>query len=157
MVSTLPNLSLIFPPSGGVPCSPYFFDRLVSNPQSELERVCRFIGYAGHARWLENLRPSNVSSERIRAFPFYSLVVESTLATWVRRTLVPQAIRNAVKSRMSMKNRPEISRRSRNRLEGLFDEDLAQLGEWLGIELNCANFKEVTTKQSLNWIASDDI
>ena len=136
---------------------PVFFDRLVSNPQSELERVCRFIGYAGHPRWLENLQPSNVSSDRIRAFPFYSLVVESALATWVRRTFVPQGIRNAVKSRMSMKNRPEISSQTRNRLEGLFDEDLGQLGEWLGVELNCSNFKETTTKQSLNWITSDDI
>jgi hypothetical protein len=131
---------------------PVFFDRLVHDSQAELERVCQFIGYEGEARWWEDQSPSNVSSERIRRFPLYSLFIESDIATWLRRDLVPVRLRNAVKARLTMRQRPVLSAENLTTLEDVFNQDLVQLGRWLGVELNCKNFKATTTEQSLDWL-----
>ena len=130
---------------------PVFFDRLVACPQAELERICRFIGYPGAPVWKQALPPSNVSTERVRRFPVYQLLYKSSVATWLRRTLVPQGIRDRLKARLRLKNKPDLSPACRARLEQNFDNDLAILGEWLSCELNCKNFKDVTTEQVLEW------
>ena len=36
----------------------------------------------------------------------------------------------------------------------LFDEDLALLGHWLGVELDCENFDRITSDPELAWTAS---
>lgn len=131
---------------------PVFFDRLVSEPQTELERICRFIGYQGQPIWIEDMKPDNVSSERIRKFPFYELLVESGPATWLRRRFIPQNVRDAVKEKLRMKKRPLLDEEDRLRLEMLFDQDLLQLGEWLGISLACQNFKKTTSAATLEWV-----
>lgn len=131
---------------------PVFFERLVREPQSELERVCRFIGYRGKPHWSYDLKPSNVSSERIRRFPLYAALIDSVPATWLRRRVIPQAWRDAVKSRLTMKARPVLSEQLRLALEREFDRDLAQLGNWLDCTLNCANFKERTASRELAWV-----
>lgn len=131
---------------------PVFFDRLVRKPQAELERICRFIGYQGQPIWVEDMKPDNVSSERIRKFPGYTLLVESAPATWLRRHLIPQGLRDAVKMRLRMQKRPVLGEADRARLEAEFDRDLAQLGAWLGTRLDCQNFKQVTSAVSLDWI-----
>ncbi|HEX8981088.1 MAG TPA: sulfotransferase [Parasulfuritortus sp.] len=130
---------------------PVFFDRLIREPQAELERVCRFIGYPGAPIWQHDLKPSNISSERIRRFPLYGMLVESGQATWLRRNLVPQGWRDAVKERLTMKKRPELSETVRTELQFVFDRDLAELGAWLGQALDCACFKEITSTNTLNW------
>ena len=135
---------------------PVFFDHLVREPQAELERICRFIGYQGQPVWVEDMKPDNVSSERIRKFPFYELLVKSGPATWLRRRFIPQALRDAVKIKLRMRNRPELDKENRARLEMEFDRDLAQLGKWLGTDLDCRNFKQVTSAASLEWILPDD-
>ena len=134
---------------------PVFFDRLIREPQAELERVCRFIGYKGSPVWQNDLKPSNVSSERIRRFPFYGALVESGPATWLRRNLVPQSWRDTVKGRLTMKKRPELNAATRAALEETFDRDLAKLGSWLGQPLDCISFKQATAARSLDWIAED--
>lgn len=131
---------------------PVFFDRLVYEPQAELERICRFIGYLGQPIWIEDMKPDNVSSERIRKFPFYELLVESGPATWMRRHFIPQGLRDAVKMRLRIRQRPGLGDEVRTRLELEFDCDLAQLGKWLGTRIDCQNFKQVTSEKSLNWI-----
>ena len=130
---------------------PVFFDRLFDNPQSELERITRFIGYKHKPVWLTELKPSNISHERIRRFPYYDLLIESSVAAWLRRNLVPEAWRNWVKSQLSMTHRPEFNEEQLSQLEAHFDADLAKLGGWLGVELNCRNFKEVSKNRSLEW------
>ncbi|MDH4234623.1 MAG: sulfotransferase [Gallionella sp.] len=135
---------------------PVFFDHLVREPQAELERVCRFIGYQGQPVWREDMKPDNVSSERIRKFPFYELLVKSALATWLRRNFIPQSLRDSVKSKLSMRNRPVLGAEDRARLEAEFDRDLAQLGKWLGVGLDCQNFKQATSAESLNWVRTFD-
>lgn len=130
---------------------PVFFDRLVSAPQKELARVCRHIGYSGTPQWLDDLAPSNVSSERIRRFPGYGTLVESDLATWLRRHLIPKAMRNRVKRGLRMNERPKLSADTRRQLEARFDADLASLGQKLGCALSCSNFRELTASQPLDW------
>lgn len=130
---------------------PVFFDRLIAEPQRELERVCRFIGYSGTPQWQTDLAPSNVSAQRIRRFPLYDLIVDSPLATRVRRNLVPQGVRDWVKSRLTMRQRPELNAEHRQQLEQMFDVELAELGSWLGVTLTCANFKAVTRTDTLEW------
>ena len=130
---------------------PVFFDRLVSEPQAELERVCQFIGYNGKAEWKADLAPSNVSSQRIKRFPLYSIVIETDPAIWVRRTFLPQSLRNWVKSKLTIRNRPKLSDEIQAGLEVTFNQDLEKLGNCLGIELNCKNFKHITSSTNLNW------
>jgi len=134
---------------------PVFFDRLLKEPQAELERICRFIGYQGQPVWIHDLKPDNVSSERIRRFPGYRLLVEFGPAAWLRRHLIPQSLRDAVKKKLSMQKRPDLSEGARARLEVEFDRDLARLGKWLGADIHCKNFKQATSIESLNWIMAD--
>jgi len=134
---------------------PVFFDRLIREPQAELERVCRFIGYQGEPLWHSDLKPGNVSSERVRRFPLYGALVESGPATWLRRRLVPKNWRDAVRKRLTMKQRPELGQQARADLESVFDQDLARLGSWLGQELDCRNFKAVTATRPLDWVVRD--
>ncbi len=131
---------------------PVFFDRLLAAPQSELERIGHFIGYPGPLQWQQNLKAENVSSERIRRFPGYRLLIESTPATWLRRNLVPQGLRDAIKSRLRMKQRPQLDEVTRAELVQRFNPDLAQLGQWLGTSLDCDNFSAVTAGQPLEWV-----
>ena len=134
---------------------PVFFDRLLKEPQSELERICRFIGYQGQPAWIHDLKPDNVSSERIRRFPGYSLLAEFGPAVWLRRNFIPQGLRNAVKAKLRMQKRPVLGDDTRGRLESEFDRDLAQLGRWLGTNIDCKNFKQATATEPLNWIIAD--
>ena len=130
---------------------PVFFDRLNKNPQEELERVCRFIGRTGPVHWNETSSRQNISAERVRKFPFFDLLVDHPTATRLRRSLVPKAVRTKVRQFFSMRQRPALTAAARKELEGIFDEDLAILGEWLGTKLCCSNFSAVTAAQSLDW------
>lgn len=132
---------------------PVFFDRLTHEPQTELERVCHFIGYEGNPKWQMDIEPSNVSSQRLRRFPLYGLVVKSTMATRLRRALIPQGLRDWVKTKLTMRQRPVLSQEIRSALESEFDGDLARLGGWLGAPLSCKKFKQLTGSRELNWIA----
>ena len=135
---------------------PVFFDHLLKEPQAELERICRFIGYQGRPVWIHDLKPDNVSSERIRRFPGYGLLVEFSPAVWLRRHFIPQRLRDAVKAKLRMQKRPVLGENARARLEAEFDSDLAKLGKWLGTDIGCKNFKQATSTESLSWIIADD-
>jgi len=130
---------------------PVFFDQLVKNPQAELERVCRFIGYKGIPKWVHDLKPANVSRERLRKFPLYDPVINSAPAIWFRRALIPRSWRDWVKARLTMRQRPSLSPEIRATLEAEFDRDLVQLGKLVGKSLNCRNFKEITAAEILDW------
>jgi len=130
---------------------PVFFERLITDPQGELERVTRFIGYNGKVEWHETLSRRNVSAERLRKFAFFDLLVEHPLSAKLRRGLVPKGVRTKIRRFFSMDTRPELTMTKRREIEEIFDEDLAIMGKWLGISLNCGNFRTVTSTQSLEW------
>jgi hypothetical protein len=130
---------------------PVFFDRLVAHPQSELERVCRFIGYKGKVEWDEELSRRNASAERVRKFPLYDLLLVHPVATKLRRNLVPKAIRTRIRKLLSMGRRPVLTEEMRIALEKRFDDDLETLSDWLEVTLDCAHFRTVTAMKSLDW------
>jgi sulfotransferase family protein len=130
---------------------PVFFDRLIVAPQQELERVCRFIGYAGDVQWYDDLSRRNISAERVRKFALYNLLVEHPLAVKLRHAFVPKALRTRVRELFSIGARPTLATASRDELEKRFDEDLQVLGDWLGVNLDCRNFRAVTAVNSLDW------
>jgi len=131
---------------------PVFNEAIRLNPQEQLQRVADFIGFKGVARWQNDVAAQNVSGERVRAFKGYSWLVESRVMTFLRRSLVPQSIRNRVKQGLTMQERPVIDEAHVEYLTKLFNKDLAVLGEYLGAELSCANYKQVVTKQNFNWL-----
>lgn len=131
---------------------PIFFEQIRDNSQTVLERVCAHIGYLVKPSWQEAVGPSNVSKDRIRKFPLYSLLIESSLATFIRRNLVPQGLRDKVKQQLQMRKRPELSAESLFELQQIFDKDLAKLGAWLGVKLTCENYRSVVTSSALNWV-----
>ncbi len=128
---------------------PVFTEAIRQNPQKELARVADFIGYQGRCVWQEEIAAQNISGERIRAFKGYRWVVESKLMTFLRRTLVPQGIRDKIKKGLTMQERPEIDAAQLSKLLDLFDQDLMILGEYLGFELSCDNYNKQVTNQQL--------
>ncbi len=135
---------------------PVFFDRLINYSQSELERVCKFIGYNGDPKWSYDLNAKNISNKRIRKFPLYNLLIESSVAKSIRRNLVPKKIRNLIKGKLRMQERPVIDEKYIRKLEDIFNQDLKMLSKWLGKDINCYNFKNVTSTEALEWLNRED-
>jgi hypothetical protein len=132
---------------------PVFFAAVKQQPQRELERIARFIGYRGPVTWNEDLGAQNVSAERLRHFRGYRLIVDSPPMAFLRRTLVPQSVRDMVKARLTVKQRPALEASNVARLEVIFDEDLQALSEWLDVDLSCKNFTKKTAGDHLQWSA----
>lgn len=130
---------------------PVFFDRVRDQPQAELERIARFIGYDRPVRWDDAQAQENASNQRMRKSPLRDALVNLPGVAQVRRGLIPQGVRDRVKQLWMMKQRPQLSEVRRQELVALFDEDLAKLGDWLGVSLSCENFKAVTAARPLGW------
>ena len=133
---------------------PVFFERLIAQPQSELERVCRFIGYEGQPHWDTDHERQNVSADRLRHSPVRDLLVGNALSTWLRRRFVPQAWRDRVKKQWQMTEKVELGAEQVCRLEAVFDEDLVTLGRWLDMDLNCGHFKSTVLENAPSWNAN---
>jgi hypothetical protein len=133
---------------------PVFFAAVREQPQSALERIARFIGYDGPVTWHDDLGAQNVSAERLRRFRGYRFIVDSTPMTSLRRALVPQSVRDMVKARLTMKQRPALGRSNVARLESIFDADLQNLSGWLNVQLDCKNFDDKTSGGRLEWATS---
>jgi len=119
-----------------------FMEAIKDKPQEQLEKVADFIGYKGQVIWQEALPQQNISSEKIRTFPGYELLIDSTFMEWLRRNFIPRFIRNVIKVKLMKKKRPEITAANRVKLEEYFDRDLMELAEILDCEkLNCDNYK----------------
>lgn len=125
-----------------------FFDRLLSQPQQELERICRFVGHQGLVKWYEE-PPRNVSNEAMRKSPLRDAIIEFPPLATLRRTLVPKPIRARIRQLWTMKERPQVPASKLQRLVEVFDDDLNRLGCWLGLDISCANFQDATARAPL--------
>ncbi len=131
---------------------PVFTEAIRVNPQRELERAAKFIGYTKPVLWHKDIQEQNVSSQRIRAFKGYRLLIESDVMTFIRRTFIPKSVRNRVKKGLTMSQRPEIDKEHLVKLTTLFDHELAQLGEMMGVDMNCSNYKIIVSSDNdLTW------
>lgn len=129
---------------------PVFLERMTAEPDETLQRVAAFIGL-GAAQWRDDLGTQNVSAERVRRLPLARYLIENETATKLRRRLAPQSLRNRIKKRLQMSERPELSDAARARIEAIFDEDLARLGAMLGVPLSCRTFEQAVAAAPLDW------
>ena len=117
------------------------FEDLKKNKDKTLERIGEFLGLRKTFHWVDSLDRDNVSSQRLRRFPGYEILVNSKPMSWIRRNLVPQSVRDRIKKKLSMQQRPEISPDQYQRLMDIFDRDLKMLSNYLGVEITCASFE----------------
>jgi hypothetical protein len=131
---------------------PVFLRRLADYPQSELERIARFLGYPGTPRWDATLGPLNAGERRLRYSPLRHALVTAPLLTPLRQCLLPRSISDSLKCLWLDRSAPPLPPPDLvARLTATFDDDLARLGSWLGVELSCENFRQVTREQTLEW------
>ena len=130
---------------------------MLSSPQTELEKICRFLGYTKHPQWDEELNASNVSSERMIKSAWRDAMVEAPGLKQLRRLLIPKSFRTWVRSLWTINQKPELTSENIEKLKEVFDQDLELLGTWLGVELTCDNFQETVRNSSLNWINTTHI
>ena len=102
-------------------------ERMQNAPQAELTRVAGFLGLAEPPVWQVEHARANASAERIRRFPFHDTLIQHPVAAGLRRTLVPRALRNAVKRGLRMQTRPELPAPLMRKMEAVFAEDHAAL------------------------------
>jgi hypothetical protein len=131
---------------------PVFFDRLIAEPDHELEAIGRFLGASKPLVWDHSLKPQNVGRERLRDSPLRNALVQAPVLGTLRRALVPGALSERVKSfwRVGV-DPPRIPPDLEARLRDVFDADLARLGSWLGISLDCESFRSVSSNEALEW------
>lgn len=131
---------------------PIFFERMLTTPQTELERICRFIGYKDQPQWYQELNASNVSNQRMIKSAWRDAIVETPGLKQLRRLLILKNFRTWVRSLWTIKKKPDLTAENIDRLTVIFDEDLAVLGSWLGVDLTCDNFQETVKNSSLDWV-----
>jgi hypothetical protein len=131
---------------------PVFFPRLVTHSQAELERIGRFLGHEGPLRWDEGLEPLNQGRARLRPSPVREVLVQAPVLTTIRQRVVPRRLSESLKELWRARvEPPRLAPSLQARLREVFDADLAQLGSWLGLQLDCANFHEVTVGRAHEW------
>lgn len=102
-------------------------ENLKRNPQEMLEQICTFLGYKGRPEWREDQARVNASADRFRRFPMHRLIFDNPLAASLRRALIPQAVRNQIKTSRQMRDRPKLPAEVRRRLEQEFARDYRRL------------------------------
>ncbi len=135
---------------------PSFFERLKSDSQAELERICSFIGYEGKPQWDYELKAKNVSKERVIETPFITFLTNSPLIQPIRQYLLPTSLKAWGREKFfpRIDERPEINPEGMAYLKSVFDEDLALLGEWMGVSLTCDTFSSVVSSSACTWNTS---
>ncbi|MEO3417082.1 sulfotransferase domain-containing protein [Roseovarius sp. CAU 1744] len=102
-------------------------ETMKAQPQQVLEQVCGFLGYDQRPVWSDAHARVNVSADRIRKFPLHWLVFGNPVAAALRRTLVPQSIRDRLKKKRQMQDRPELPGAIRAELQTVFARDFEHL------------------------------
>jgi hypothetical protein len=130
-----------------------FFARLVHHSQFELERIGRFLGHFGPLRWDTSLKPQNMGRDRLRPSPIRNALVQAPVLSTLRQRIVPRHLSQSLKVLWRARiDPPTIQPDLVARLREIFDADLAQLGSWLGIALDCETFHDVTIARSYDWV-----
>jgi hypothetical protein len=135
---------------------PVFFERLAQEPQVTLNRVCKFLGYRGEARWSSAIAKQNAGGERMRRCAWRDRLVDAPVLSGLRRTLIPRVIRERVKRIWQMSEAPTLGADLAAELKSTFDDDLRQLSDWLTIDapLTCDNFHRVAACDDYDWLDS---
>lgn len=100
-------------------------EQLKADGPGELERIGAFLGRP--LVWRDDIGAQNVSANRSRKLPLHGLIVDNPVATLLRRTLVPKAIRERIREGRQMTDRPQLPDTLREMIEVRFAEDRAVL------------------------------
>lgn len=134
---------------------PVFMERLKQCPQEELARVAEFVGYSQPVVWQESTGHRHASKDRLRDSAWRDALVHTPGLKTLRRLFVPKSIRDWVKGLWQMKERPQLSEAEQAELEAILDQDLAVLGQWMGRDLSCQNFRTVAQMPNPDWVMSE--
>lgn len=134
---------------------PVFFDHMLSNPQIELERVCDFLGYSGQPLWQPKTE-SNITSERLAVSSTRERIKTLPLFETVRK-LAPDQLIERIRDRWRVGPAPELTGQELRRVRSTIDEDLEELGAWLGLTLTCENFRSTTRDAPHSWVSGFDL
>jgi hypothetical protein len=127
-------------------------DPLVDQPDHELERIGQFLGVPEPLCWDHTMKPLNVGRERMRNSPLREALVQAPVLSTLRRTLIPRLFTESMKSIWKVGiDPPSVPAGLSDRLRELFDRDLARLGTWLGIELDCDSFRTAAGTMPPSW------
>jgi hypothetical protein len=129
-----------------------FFDRLIAQPDAEIERIGRFLGVPQTFMWNHHMKPRNVSHERLRNSPIRDALVKNNWLTALRRKWLPRSWSETLKQLWKVRNGPpSVPSSLHDHLREIFDRDLARLGSWMGISLDCDSFHDVTGERVYTW------
>lgn len=103
-------------------------EQLKSDPDGELARIGLFLG-RDDLVWDHGQMAQNVSAERIKRFPLHGVVFDNPVATALRRMLVPQSLRDKIKARRQISDRPTLPEPLLRKLETEFAADHAALAQ----------------------------
>jgi hypothetical protein len=133
---------------------PAFFPRLVHHSQAELERIGHFLGHEGPMVWDFAMKPQNAGRDRLRFSPIREALVRAPVLAGLRQRIVPRQWSQSLKGlwRASVEP-PRLPPAQAAYLREVFDADLAELGSWLGIAIDCENFHELTIGHAHGWLA----
>jgi hypothetical protein len=136
---------------------PVFFSRLVNHSQQELERIGHFLGHGGPLVWDFGMKPQNAGRDRLRFSPIRDALVQAPVLSGLRQRIVPRQWSQSLKGlwRASV-DPPRLPSDEAAYLREVFDADLAELGSWLGIAIDCENFHDRTIGQAHDWLAPPD-
>jgi hypothetical protein len=102
-------------------------EALTGQPEQEFARITRFLDLPSTAVWRHDLRPQNVSKDRMRRLPFQSLIIDHPVAQALRRTLVPASLRHRIRKARQMETRPKIPADLEQRMKEVFLQDRDRL------------------------------
>lgn len=122
---------------------PVFFDRLFSEKDEELQRVCRFIGLSEQVMWSEQIGAANVSTERLQRSRWREAIHRLPLYDRARAA-VPEAWVEQARRRWRPSDLPPLRDDQLERITEIFDTDLDLLGSWLGQPLSVDTFRATT-------------
>jgi hypothetical protein len=94
-----------------------------ADPAAEFVRVAAHLGLPDEAAWKEGLEAQNVSGARFRRLPFQALLVDNPVARALRYALVPKALREKIRARRQMDERPQIPADLERRMQARFLQD----------------------------------
>ena len=131
------------------------FERLVAQPDAELDRICAFVGDPTPTapRWESELGEQNVSRERLRVSPLRDALLRQPALRALKNRL-PQGWRDAAKGLWRIRRRPALSSSVAERVEQRLDADLFELGLRVGADLSCGSWKQCASRGPLEWAAA---
>jgi hypothetical protein len=99
------------------------------------------------------MKPQNVGRERLRRSVVREALVTAPLLTPLRRRLISRSITGSLKALWRARTVvPTLPPATLARIHALFDDDLARLGGWLGVELDCRSFHATTVDRPFDWV-----